>query len=183
MGSPFSLHRKLRRTAIFMMAAPLLLACQTTTPQPVPVKSPQFSTKQILELKKIGFIEDAITGEWNLNLDGQILFDPGTYTLKSQGIELIHQILKVLRMVGVRSLMVEGHTDNIGSPQKNLILSEKRAAVVSLEFARQGFPQAQILQQAFGETRPIASNKTAEGRAKNRRVTLIVIASAEGLPT
>ncbi len=75
------------------------------------------------------------------------------------------------------SMIVEiaGHTDNIGSAEYNLKLSQRRAEAVRQYLINKGVPPERIYARGYGETQPIADNSTEEGRAKNRRVELRII--------
>jgi len=69
------------------------------------------------------------------------------------------------------TVIIEGHTDNMGDPQKNLTLSRNRANEIAIVLIRQfGIDRNRIRGVGYGETRPIASNDTPEGRSQNRRV-------------
>ena len=70
-------------------------------------------------------------------------------------------------------VVVEGHTDSIGSDAYNMKLSQRRANTVRDYMVKKGISPSRIKTEAFGETKPIASNKTAEGRAQNRRVEIV----------
>jgi outer membrane protein OmpA-like peptidoglycan-associated protein len=71
---------------------------------------------------------------------------------------------------------VQGNTDSVGSEQYNVVLGQARAEAVMRYLAMQsGFPLHRMTAISYGEFKPIADNKTAEGRAKNRRVTLVVL--------
>lgn len=72
-----------------------------------------------------------------------------------------------------RRLLIIGHTDDMGDSNNNAILAEKRAKQVARLFAEQGINPAHIHYQGAGETKPIADNRTAEGRARNRRAEII----------
>ena len=72
------------------------------------------------------------------------------------------------------SVVVEGHTDSTGSEAHNQALSQRRADSVRSYLVRKGVPAAQLTARGFGESNPIASNDTADGRAMNRRVELEV---------
>jgi OmpA-OmpF porin, OOP family len=71
-----------------------------------------------------------------------------------------------------KKLMVTGHTDNVGDPTKNVTLSANRAAFVKSELVKQGMVDASIETEGKGMADPIADNNTADGKAKNRRVTI-----------
>lgn len=79
----------------------------------------------------------------------------------------------------VREFFIDGHTDAVGSRDENLALSEKRAEEVTRYLVNKGVPQETITSRWHGERYPVASNATAEGREKNRRVT-IRLEKAEG---
>jgi outer membrane protein OmpA-like peptidoglycan-associated protein len=71
-------------------------------------------------------------------------------------------------------ILIEGHTDNVGSPASNLTLSDARAAAVKQELTtRDGIAPDRITTRGFGDTRPAAPNTTAAGRAQNRRVEVV----------
>ena len=74
------------------------------------------------------------------------------------------------------NISVEGHTDNVGKEKYNQALSERRAAAVKKYLVEHGAANAdRIKPVGFGETRPIADNKTAEGKFKNRRVEIVIL--------
>jgi outer membrane protein OmpA-like peptidoglycan-associated protein len=68
--------------------------------------------------------------------------------------------------------VIEGHTDNVGKDDFNITLSQKRTESVKKYLISKGVSDARLTATGFGETRPIADNKTSLGRAKNRRVEL-----------
>lgn len=72
----------------------------------------------------------------------------------------------------VKTLFIDGHTDSLGSMEENLELSQKRAEEVARYLINKGVPQRVITSRWHGERYPVASNQTAAGRAKNRRVTI-----------
>lgn len=72
-------------------------------------------------------------------------------------------------------LKLSGHTDNVGSAEKNMILSEKRAKAVKNYLVKKGVDPDQIITEWFGQERPIADNSTAKGRQKNRRVEMSIL--------
>jgi outer membrane protein OmpA-like peptidoglycan-associated protein len=81
-------------------------------------------------------------------------------------------VVKVLKADPALQISIEGHTDNIGKPETNLKLSAKRAQAVKNYFIKKGIAESRITAQGFGDSKPIAPNKTPQGRAKNRRVEL-----------
>jgi outer membrane protein OmpA-like peptidoglycan-associated protein len=77
-------------------------------------------------------------------------------------------------------IAVEGRTDNVGNDQDNQQLSEKRAEAVLAYLALQKIPLTAVDTAGFGETRPVASNDTVEGRQQTRRVEVVVAGGAIG---
>lgn len=73
------------------------------------------------------------------------------------------------------TLKLSGHTDNDGSPEKNMVLSEKRAKAVKAYLVKKGVPAENIMTEWFGQTMPIADNATPAGKQKNRRVEMKII--------
>ena len=73
-----------------------------------------------------------------------------------------------------KKLLVTGHTDNVGDAAKNVTLSADRAAFVKGILGKRGIPAAQITTGGKGMAEPIADNGTADGKAKNRRVTIVL---------
>ncbi len=103
-----------------------------------------------------------------------ILFAFDSANLTNEAQRTIHEISDVLRTVKHRSIAVEGHTDSIGTFVYNQQLSERRANSVARELQRNGVQRGQISVTGFGEGSPIATNNTDAGRARNRRVEVIV---------
>jgi outer membrane protein OmpA-like peptidoglycan-associated protein len=108
-----------------------------------------------------------------------ILFETDQARLKPDGREALAKISGVLAIAEGYTLSVEGHTDEIGSADYNLELSEKRAASVRDYLVAQGLAGESITVKGFGESQPIASNETAAGRQENRRVEIVVLESPD----
>ena len=75
----------------------------------------------------------------------------------------------------IKKVLIEGHTDSRGSDNYNLDLSLRRAASVLRFLIKNGVDHTRLVSQGFGETRPVSTNKTREGRAMNRRVDFIIL--------
>jgi outer membrane protein OmpA-like peptidoglycan-associated protein len=101
-----------------------------------------------------------------------IQFVSGNATLTAKSKDMIKEGAKLLNSEEFKRLKVEvrGHTDNTGKEQANMVLSQNRANAVMSELVKNGVASSRITAVGFGQTIPIADNKTAEGRAKNRRV-------------
>jgi outer membrane protein OmpA-like peptidoglycan-associated protein len=156
----------MRLCLALLVLALCLSACQTV---PAPRR---FTDAQIATLIKAGFTETE--DGWGLDLSGQILFATDTDQLTEQASGIIEKVTQALHIIEIDSVRVDGHTDNTGSPDYNLMLSERRAEAVAREVARHGIPASRIVRRGFGSARPIADNATPEGRAQNRRVAIIV---------
>jgi outer membrane protein OmpA-like peptidoglycan-associated protein len=109
-----------------------------------------------------------------------VLFDTGSYTLKPGAREKLAKISGIVLAHPGLSLQIEGHTDSVGGDDFNQQLSERRADSVRDFLAEQGVPGSSITARGFGKMQPVASNDTAEGRQRNRRVELVVNGDAIG---
>jgi len=105
---------------------------------------------------------------------GSVLFATGKSTLLPIAQQKLTDVAKALKDQGFKSLLVEGHTDAQGSADKNMVLSQQRADAVRMDLISNGIPSDKIRAMGIGSTRPVADNSTAEGRANNRRVEIIV---------
>ena len=81
--------------------------------------------------------------------------------------------VKTLRDNPSLHVVVEGHTDSVGSDAYNRKLSERRAKAVRDYLVREGIESSRLTTHGYGKSRPVASNDTAEGRAENRRAEII----------
>ena len=112
-----------------------------------------------------------------------VLFDTGSATLKPPTREKLAKISGILLAHSGLTLQVEGHTDSVGGDEFNQQLSERRADSVKDFLIQQGVSGSAISAKGFGKAQPVASNDTAEGRQKNRRVELVVNGEAIGTGT
>lgn len=103
-----------------------------------------------------------------------IEFEPGNATLTASGIQVLDQLLPVLKQLGTTKFEVIGHTDAQGSRQRNVALSAARADAVKAHLVSKGVAPELIQTSGVGPDRPVASNDTSEGRARNRRIELRV---------
>lgn len=104
---------------------------------------------------------------------GDVLFDTGKATLKPGAYATIDRLATVLKEDTARKVMIEGHTDSVGSDEYNQSLSERRAASVQAALFERGVEASQISTVGKGESTPVASNDNAAGRQQNRRVELV----------
>jgi OOP family OmpA-OmpF porin len=109
-------------------------------------------------------------------LNGSIRFDTGQDTIKSESFLLLDQVAKLLlEHPEFRKIRVEGHTDNVGNAAYNKELSGRRAASVVEYLVKKQVTRSRLVPAGYGFDGPIASNATALGRAKNRRVAFTVL--------
>ena len=115
-----------------------------------------------------------------LSINNELLFPSGGWEMSDSAKDRIAQIAKVLAPHQTTKIDVNGHTDNVPigpalasqGVTSNLILSEKRANTVLQFMISQGVRPDLVSARGFGDSNPVASNDTAEGRAQNRRVEL-----------
>ncbi len=108
-------------------------------------------------------------------LNGSILFDSGKAALGEEGKSVVERFAKELKSAGHKEILVEGYTDSSGSDAANLAISKKRAeAVADVLTEAGGFGKGMVKTVGRGKENPVADNATAEGRAKNRRVEIVV---------
>ncbi|RMG63958.1 MAG: hypothetical protein D6715_10475 [Calditrichaeota bacterium] len=102
-------------------------------------------------------------------------FAPGKAVIEPQYFSLLTKVQEAIRTFPNCTVTIEGHTDSHGSDAANLRLSQERAeAVKAYLLANMGLEPSRINAVGFGESRPIASNETPEGRAKNRRIDIVI---------
>jgi OOP family OmpA-OmpF porin len=103
-----------------------------------------------------------------------IFFETGKAVLKKESYTQLDIVVGILKDNPELYADIEGHTDNVGSDQLNQKLSDRRAAVVRDYFISKGISADRLTATGFGESRPIATNETAAGRAANRRTVILV---------
>ena len=163
------------------------------TPAPAPAAAPVASTpgKRALstgamleyellgiENKVISFIEDAARPvdktTW-FDFD-RLNFKTASADLTAESMGQVKNMYEILRAYPAVKLKIGGYTDNVGDPEKNMKLSQVRAQSVVTELVNLGVGGGRLEAEGYGEQHPIASNDTAEGRAKNRRISVRVTA-------
>lgn len=112
-----------------------------------------------------------------------VLFDTGKYTLRPLAREKLAKVAGIVSGHPGLRLDVEGHTDSVGGDEYNQRLSEQRAAAVRDYLTQQGMAVSSVTAKGFGETQPVASNDTAQGRQQNRRVELVISGDVIGAGT
>jgi OOP family OmpA-OmpF porin len=107
-------------------------------------------------------------------LRGTATFEIGSAALSADAGGLLDEAIAILQENSFTVLTVEGHTDDVGSEEDNLALSEARAQAVVDYLIAGGIDAARLSAVGFGESRPIADNGTADGRSQNRRIQFVV---------
>ena len=107
-----------------------------------------------------------------LIMPGNITFDTAQSTVRPEFYATLNSVARVLAKYNQTNVLVEGHTDNVGSDQYNLQLSIRRAESVGNYLASQGVAVPRIRALGYGETEPLESNSTDAGRQANRRVEI-----------
>jgi len=120
------------------------------------------------EVKKevLKIFERALTG---------IQFETGKDVILKASYPILDQVVQVMLQNPSYNLEINGHTDNVGDPQKNMELSDKRAKAVQNYLISKGVAKERTIARGFGDTLPIADNKTPQGKSKNRRVEFKVV--------
>ncbi|AHM75845.1 OmpA family protein [Yersinia hibernica] len=153
--------------SFFALCLLVLVGCQAKPHQGL-------TPEQIAALQEQGF--KLTDNGWEFGLANKVLFDSDVRKLNASGVETVQNIGRSLHHVGINHLRVDGHTDATGEDSYNQQLSYQRAAAVADALAGIGIPRANIDVRGRGKLEPVADNRTAKGRAENRRVAMIVTA-------
>jgi chemotaxis protein MotB len=123
-----------------------------------------------------------LQGKLTVNMVDAILFDSGKAEVKPEGLVVLGKVIEILKSVTDKSIRIEGHTDTMpiagGLAQRyptNWELSAARAINVARYLQKQTINPATLSAAGFGEFKPVADNATLEGRAKNRRIEIVLV--------
>ncbi len=118
-------------------------------------------------------IADSLLGRRGL-IDLNIEFSSGSARLEKSSRQQLEEIARALTSpkLAAKKILITGHTDAVGSAAANLELSRRRAATVKKALVELGLAPGRLTTRGLGESQPLADNRTAAGRARNRRVTL-----------
>ena len=122
---------------------------------------------------KVDRVGEGIVVEFN----EKILFAFSSYTLGAAASSNLDKLATILKEYPDTDIEVQGHTDSRGTDEYNMGLSEKRAGAVATYLRGKGIPSNRIRTKGFGESAPVATNDTEEGRAQNRRVNFLITAN------
>lgn len=122
-----------------------------------------------------------LKGKLTVDVLDKILFASGEAEVKPEGLAVLQRVIDILKNVKDKAIRIEGHTDNVkigGALARkyatNWELSAARAINVTRYLQKQGIDPALLASVAYGEYKPVADNSTSEGRAKNRRIAIIL---------
>jgi len=152
------------------------------------VKEVSSTYEQLLSNMKNEIAQGQVTiselkGKLTVNMEAAILFDSGKADVKPEGLAILGKMIGTLKGVTDKAIRIEGHTDNVqisGGLTRvfatNWELSAARAINVTKFLQQQGLDPAFLSAAAFAENRPVADNSSREGRAKNRRIEITLVA-------
>ena len=104
-----------------------------------------------------------------------ILFDTGKSSIRKESEQVLSDIISILNEYPTAKFSIDGHTDSVGSEKLNERLSDSRALAVKEYLVENGIDQFRLSSMGYGESKPIASNRTKDGRAQNRRVEINLV--------
>jgi chemotaxis protein MotB len=123
-----------------------------------------------------------LKGKLTVNMVDAILFDSGKAEVKQEGLAVLQKVVDILKNVKDKAIRIEGHTDNVqigGALARkyptNWELSAARAINVARYLQQQGLDPVNLVAAAYGEFKPVADNATEEGKAKNRRIEIVLV--------
>lgn len=143
--------------------------------------------EQLLEKMKNEISQGQVTiselkGKLTVNMVDAVLFDSGKAEVKGSGMAVLKKVVEILQTVKDKAIRIEGHTDNVpihgqltARYPTNWELSAARAINVTRYLQEQGIEPQVMAAVAFGEYRPVAANDTEEGKARNRRIEIILV--------
>jgi len=134
----------------------------------------------LAELAKLAAIKEEERG-LVITLSGSVLFASDQSTLLPAAQDRLNKVADALLVTKGKQLIIEGFTDSQGSSDYNIALSQRRADTVRSYLISRGYPSNLIHTQGIGEERPVADNNSAEGRANNRRVEIVVERTSDKL--
>ncbi len=140
---------------------------------PVPSFGPAIDNVVVTALEEPSLRVIENEKEIQISLGAEVLFDSGSFALRPAAADALHEVAVLVKSHPGLPVLVAGHTDSVGRPEANQLLSENRAAAVKEWLASEGgVPIERIATRGYGQSAPAASNDTAEGRQKNRRVEI-----------
>lgn len=155
-------------------AAPAYHCGAAAAPVPVVVEAPPIEAPPADEPPPAPVL--ATLGDSSIDLAEKIQFETSSAVILPASQPLLDQVALILAdHPEITQVRIEGHTDSAGSKLSNKRLSQARADSVRVYLARQGLDPGRMVAKGFGATKPIADNRTAEGRDQNRRVAITIL--------
>jgi len=139
-------------------------AVPVAAPQPEPEPAPAPAPVPIVKPE-----------QQKITLEADVLFDFDKYALRPEGRAKLDEVVSKMQGLNLEVIIAMGHTDSIGTDAYNQKLSVRRAESVKNYLVSKGVPADRIYTEGKGETQPVATNKTRDGRQQNRRVELEVV--------
>ena len=149
-------------------ASPAPAAASADAPAPAPAPAPASASAPV------PVVAAAPTSE-KVTFEADTFFDFDKFALKPAGKAKLEDLVSKLIGTDIEVVVATGHTDSVGSDAYNQKLSMRRANAVKAFLVSKGIPADRIFTEGKGESKPVASNKTSDGRAKNRRVDVEVV--------
>jgi outer membrane protein OmpA-like peptidoglycan-associated protein len=146
---------------------------QLSIEQQARIDAELIAANALADLAKLAAVKEEERG-LVITLSGSVLFASDQSTLLPAALDRLNKVADALLITKERNLTVEGFTDSQGSYEYNMKLSQNRADVVRSYLISRGYPGNLIQSHGIGEDRPVANNNSAEGRANNRRVEIII---------
>ncbi|RVT84589.1 hypothetical protein DXV76_10590 [Rhodobacteraceae bacterium CCMM004] len=156
-------------------SAPAPAVAAATVPEAPPAETAP--TPASVALEPEGMLDPAAcTGRFEiLSRTDNITFGSGNRAIRPTSFPLLDSLAGIIQRCPDMVVEVGGHTDSLGSDAQNQRLSEQRAASVVTYLVDKGVDPARLRSKGYGESEPIASNDTAEGQARNRRISFVVV--------
>jgi len=177
-----SLDEKTKRAADLEKEVETLKKAKEEQVQKVSSTYEDLLVKMKSEISKGQVTISELKGKLTVNMVDSILFDSGKAEVKEGGLEILGKVISILKDVNDKSIRIEGHTDNVRIIGKlaqryptNWELSAARAINVARYLQDQGMDPGQLSAVAYGEWKPVATNDTEEGKAKNRRIEINLV--------
>ena len=178
------LEFKQKNAALATENAQLLEKIDFLNKKEVEIKTESDTFKDLLKEMKGEIAQGQITitelkGKLTLDVVDKILFASGDATVKKEGLAVLKRVVDILKTVKDKAIRIEGHTDNrpihTARYPSNWELSAARAINVTHYLEQQGIAPAILSAVAYGQYKPVANNGTTEGRAKNRRIAIVLV--------
>ena len=165
---------ELARTRVQLANERGVLATQTTQLQAETDRRVQAEAAQAQALAALENVKQEARGTV-ITLSGSVVFPSGGSELLASSRSKLSEVATALTQGDANSkIVVEGHTDSVGSADKNQVLSERRASAVRDALISHGVAADRVTVAGYGSTRPIADNDSDAGRANNRRVEIVI---------